>query len=60
MKYIPLYMLLVAALMLYGAHVNPGSGWGVGAGAFTVVAGLWLGITKYRTGKFFSDSAAGH
>ncbi|MDJ0367371.1 hypothetical protein QMK33_19660 [Hymenobacter sp. H14-R3] len=60
MKYVPLLILVLALIALVLSFVQPGSGWGFASGAGAVVAGLWLGITKYRTGKFISDSAGGH
>lgn len=59
MKYLPLYLVIIAAGMLLASFAQPGSGWGVGAVAFASIGGITAGVNKYRTGKWFTNSAGG-
>lgn len=60
MKYLAILFFAAAAAFGIGALASPGSGYGFAAGAAGVMGGLTVGVSKARTGKWFTDESGGH
>jgi hypothetical protein len=61
MKYIPLLFVLAALIgLIWTVRVGGADGSWLAIVVPGLIAALWLGINKYRAGKWFTESSGGH